>query len=105
MLVRCHALLDLIRARTAARGRGFDAWLLVATSVDARYTGSVRDDDEARSFLIARELIARHGDDVADFLQAKNDELTASGDFERLSVWFFIRNAVALTLQSGSTRH
>lgn len=61
--------------------------------------------DDARAFLIARELIAEHGDDVARVLQDKIDALMASRDFEQLSVWFVIRNAVALTLRSDSTLH
>ncbi|MGY4395288.1 hypothetical protein ACVWZA_000449 [Sphingomonas sp. UYAg733] len=62
-------------------------------------------DDEARAFQIARELIAKHGDDVAAVLQAKIDELMASRDLEQLSAWFVIRNAVALTLVSDTTLH
>jgi hypothetical protein len=54
--------------------------------------------DEARVFLIARGLIAEHGDDVARFLQDKIDRLTAARDYEQLSEWFAIRNAVALSL-------
>lgn len=61
--------------------------------------------DDTRAFLIARELIAQHGDDVARVLQDKIDALTASRDFEQLSAWFVIRNAVALTLESDSTLH
>lgn len=57
--------------------------------------------DEARAFLIARDLIAEHGDDVARFLQDKIDTLTAARDYEQLSEWFVIRNAVALSLGSG----
>ncbi len=70
------------------------------------YSIAVSDeDDEARAYLIARELIAQHGDDVAAFLQAKIDALMASGDFEQLSAWHIIRNAVALTLRSDTTLH
>ena len=54
--------------------------------------------DEARVFLIARGLIAEHGDDVARFLQDKIDTLAAARDYEQLSEWFAIRNAVALSL-------
>jgi hypothetical protein len=61
--------------------------------------------DEARAFLIARELIAQHGDDIGRVLQDKIDTLTASGDLEQLSGWFGIRNAVALTLQAASSLH
>ncbi|MBW8911183.1 MAG: hypothetical protein JF564_04680 [Sphingomonas sp.] len=61
--------------------------------------------DEAKAFLIARELIAQHGDDVARVLQDKIDAFMASGDLEQLSLWFIIRNAVALTLKSDSTLH
>jgi hypothetical protein len=53
--------------------------------------------DEARAFQTARELIAKHGEDVGAVLQAKIDGLLTSRDFEQLSAWFVIRNAVALT--------
>jgi len=59
----------------------------------------------ARAFLIARELIEQHGDDVGRLLQDKIDALMASADLEQLSVWFVIRNAVALSLQSDATLH
>ncbi|GAA0317761.1 hypothetical protein GCM10009087_30170 [Sphingomonas oligophenolica] len=59
--------------------------------------------DEARVFLIARDLIAEHGDDVARFLQDRIDVLTAAKDYNQLSEWFVIRNAVALSLGSGPT--
>jgi hypothetical protein len=72
---------------------------------DAAYSGAVTQIDEARAFMIARTLIAQHGDQVASFLQAKIDALWASGDFEQLSAWFVIRNAVALTLESNTTSH
>jgi hypothetical protein len=72
---------------------------------DGGYLDDVDSSDDARAFLIARELIAQHGDDVARVLQDKIDTLTASGDFEQLSAWFVIRNAVALTLKSDSTLH
>ncbi|WP_010161902.1 hypothetical protein [Sphingomonas sp. PAMC 26617] len=62
-------------------------------------------DDEARAYQIARELIAKHGDEVAAVLQAKIDELMALKDLEQLSAWFVIRNAVALTLVSDTTVH
>ncbi len=58
---------------------------------------------DARAFLIARDLIAQHGDDVARFLQDKIDTLTAARDYEQLSEWFVIRNAVALSLGAGPT--
>lgn len=61
--------------------------------------------DEANAFLRARELIAAHGDDIARVLQDKIDALMASGDLEQLSLWFVIRNAVALTLKADSTLH
>ena len=61
-------------------------------------------DEEARAFLIARELIAEHGDRVGDFLQAKIDELARSGRLEEFRAWFIIRNAVALTLGSVTTQ-
>jgi hypothetical protein len=57
--------------------------------------------DEAKAFLIARDLIAEHGDDVARFLQDKIDALTAARDYRQLSEWFVIRDAVALSLESG----
>ncbi|TGX56300.1 hypothetical protein E5A73_01270 [Sphingomonas gei] len=65
----------------------------------------MNNDDDARAFLIARELIAEHGDDVAAFLQTRIDALMASGDIEQLSAWHVIRNAVALTLESDTTLH
>ena len=61
--------------------------------------------DEAKAFLIARDLIAEHGDDVAGFLQDRIDALTAAGDYEQLSAWFIIRNAVALSLGADPTVH
>ena len=61
--------------------------------------------DDAKAFLIARELIVQHGDDVARVVQDKIDALTDSRDFEQLSEWFVIRNAVALTLGSDPTVH
>lgn len=57
------------------------------------------DDADSRAFLIAHELIEQYGDDVAGYLQAKIDEAIASGDHHKLSAWFVIRNAVALTLR------
>jgi hypothetical protein len=60
-------------------------------------------DEDARAFMIARELIAQHGDAVGAFLQARIDESMAAGDLEQFSDWFIIRNAVALTLSSGTT--
>jgi len=65
----------------------------------------VESDDEARAFLIARDLIAQHGDSVADFLQNKIDSLTETGDYEQLSAWFVIRNAVTLSLGSIHKLH
>jgi len=61
--------------------------------------------DEARAFLIARELIAEHGDDVARFVQDKIDALTAARDYEQVAAWFVIRNAVALSLGADPTLH
>jgi hypothetical protein len=61
------------------------------------------DDPDATAFAIARELIEKHGDDVAAFLQAKIDNLVAAGDLCELSAWFIIRNAVAVTITSGTT--
>jgi len=65
----------------------------------------VEPDDEARAFQTARELIAKHGDDVGVVLQEKIDELMASRDLDQLSAWFVIRNAVALTLGSDTRLH
>lgn len=73
------------------------------TDFDAVYLVGVNIRDDASAFLAARELIARHGDDVARVVQDKIDELMAARDYEALSSWFVIRNAVALTLGSGST--
>ena len=73
------------------------------TGIDAAYLVTVDIRDDASAFLAARELIARHGDDVARVLQDKIDALTAAGDYQALSSWFVIRNAVALTLGSGTT--
>ena len=72
---------------------------------DRSYQGEVDTSEEARAFLIARELIAEHGDDVARVLQDKIDALTASGDFEQLSAWLIVRNAVALSLDPDPTLH
>lgn len=60
-------------------------------------------DEEAKAYQTARELIAKHGDGVAAFLQAKIDEFTTAKDYEQLATWFVIRNAVALTMTSGTT--
>lgn len=67
------------------------------------YSSGVDRDKDARAFMIARELIAQHGDAVGDFLQAKISESMAARDLEQFSDWFIIRNAVALTLNSGTT--
>ena len=75
----------------------------IETDFDAGYFVGVDIRDDASAFLAAREMIAQHGDDVARVLQDKIDELMAAGDYEALSSWFVIRNAVALTLGSGST--
>jgi hypothetical protein len=77
----------------------------MTTTGRRRYSAAVEHDDEARAFLIARDLIAQHGDDVARFLQEKIDSLTEAGDYEQLSVWFVIRNAVTLSLGSDPTLH
>ena len=61
------------------------------------------DEDEARAFVIARELIAKHGNGVAQFLEDKINGLMEAHEFEELSDWCIIRNAVALTLTGGST--
>jgi len=61
--------------------------------------------DDARAFAIARDLVDRHGDDVARVLQEKIDALIASRDYEQLSAWFVIRNAVTLTLEGETTLH
>jgi len=63
----------------------------------------VNRDEESKAYQIARELIATHGDGVAAFLQTKIDEVTAAKDYEQLTTWFVIRNAVALTMTSGTT--
>ena len=60
-------------------------------------------DEEAKAYQTARELIATHGDGVAAFLQANIDEFTTAKDYEQLATWFVIRNAVALTMTSGTT--
>ena len=73
------------------------------TGSDGRYPGGMESIDDAKAFLIARDLVARHGDDVARFLEDKIDALMESGDIEQLSEWFVIRNAVTLTLQAGPT--
>lgn len=71
---------------------------------DAGYSGMMpQDADEALFFQKARELIAQHGDHVAAFLQAQIDEAMDSGDFEQLSNWYVIRNAVALSLNSSTS--
>jgi hypothetical protein len=61
--------------------------------------------EEARAFQIARQLMAEHGDEVARFVQDKIDALTAARDYEQLSAWFVIRNAVALSLAADPTVH
>jgi hypothetical protein len=76
---------------------------VMETASEARYSGDMDRIDDARAFLLARELIAEHGDDVARFLQDKIDALMASGELEELSAWFVIRNAVALSLEAGPT--
>jgi hypothetical protein len=50
------------------------------TDCDAGYVVCVDTRDDASAFFAARELIARHGDDVARVLQDKIDKLTAAGD-------------------------
>ena len=77
----------------------------VARPVEGGYTGSMEPIDEAKAFQMARDLIAEHGDDVAAVLQAKIDELWAARDVDGLAVWFIVRNAVAMTLESDSTLH
>lgn len=77
----------------------------MAARRNAAYSGAVTQIDEARALMIARTLIAQHGDQIASFLQAKIDALWASGEYEQLSAWFVIRNAVALTLESNATSH
>lgn len=69
------------------------------------YSVEVESDDEARAFLIARDLIAQHGESVADFLQNKIDSFTEAGDYQQLSAWFVIRNAVTLSLGSNRKLH
>jgi len=62
------------------------------------------DEVESRAFLIAQELIEEHGDDVAQYLQAKIDQVMGSRDLEQLSAWFIIRNAVTLALEAESRK-
>lgn len=71
--------------------------------VTKRYLDGVDSIDEASALLIARDLIAEHGDDVARVVQDKIDAYFESGDLEQFSKWFIIRNAVTLSLQSGTT--
>ena len=71
--------------------------------VTRRYLDGVDSIDEASALLIARELIAEHGDDVARVVQDKIDAFFESADLEQFSKWFIIRNAVALSLGSGPT--
>jgi hypothetical protein len=73
------------------------------SAMERGYSGVVDSSDDARAFLIARNLIAEHGDDVARFLQDRIDACIAAHDYEQLSEWFAIRNAVALSLGSGPT--
>lgn len=61
--------------------------------------------DEARAYLIARELIEEHGDEVGAFLEAKIRGLMNERHLDQLNAWFIIRNAVALTLEGGEPRH
>jgi hypothetical protein len=70
------------------------------SAMNWRYFGVVDSIDEATAFLIARNLIAEHGDDVARFLQDKIDALTDAREYEQLAQWFIIRNAVAISLRS-----
>lgn len=71
--------------------------------VTSRYLDGVESIDEASALLIARELIAEHGDDVARVVQDRIDAYFESVDLERFSKWFIIRNAVTLSLGSGTT--
>lgn len=73
--------------------------------MEGGYTDEMEVIDDAKAFHMARELIAEHGDRVAAFLQAKIDELWAARDVDGLAVWFIVRNAVTLTLESDSTLH
>lgn len=75
----------------------------MVSTMEQSYSGFVDSSDDARAFLIARNLIAEHGDDVARFLQDRIDAFIAAHDHEQLSEWFAIRNAVALSLGSGPT--
>ena len=77
----------------------------VARSIEGDYTGRMEPVDEANAFHMARELIAEHGDDVAAVLQAKIDDLMAARDLDELALWFIVRNAVTITLESDSTLH
>lgn len=77
----------------------------VELGIDERYSGAMDTTDDAETFVIARQLIAEHGDNVACFLQDKIDALWASREIEQLSAWFVMRNAVALTLEGESMLH
>ncbi|MGK6321348.1 hypothetical protein [Sphingomonas sp. DT-204] len=61
--------------------------------------------DDATAFAIARELIERHGDNVAAFLETKISALMESGAYDEFNAWAIVRNAVALTLKNGNTCH
>jgi hypothetical protein len=63
----------------------------------------VQREEDARAFMIARQLIDQHGDGVAQFLETKIATLMEGDDLEQLSAWFIIRNAVAITLRSDSS--
>lgn len=67
------------------------------------YQRRVDTDDEAEAFAIARELIAEHGDDVARVVQDKIDAAMTEGDLQGFSRWFFIRNAVTMSLGTATS--
>ena len=73
--------------------------------MEGGYSDDMEPVDEAKAFQMARELIAEHGDHVVAVLQAKIDALWAARDVDGLAVWFIVRNAVTLTLESDSTLH
>ncbi len=73
--------------------------------MEGGYTEEMEVIDDTKAFQMARELIAEHGDHVAAFLQAKIDALWAARDVDGLAVWFIVRNAVTLTLESDSMLH
>jgi hypothetical protein len=81
-------------------------WSTLTLAAAITFRGSMAEiDDEARAFMIARQLIDQHGEEVGTFLQTKIDSLSAAQKFEELAAWFVIRNAVALVLGGDATLH